>query len=150
MGLITQGNGGSFEPLEDEVAKKDPALRLKYYEGVRELTQAMAEKANEAILQLKALGDDFVDVFEKTHKRHNALLDKVSKRIERELKKSPVAPKTAAPKAAPAKAAAPKAVAKVANSATPKVANSATPKVVKPKKAPATKRNSASKTEAAK
>ena len=142
MGLITQGNGGSFEPLEDEVAKKDPALRLKYYEGVRELTQAMAEKANEAILQLKALGDDFVDVFEKTHKRHNALLDKVSKRIERELKKSPVAPKTAAPKAAPAKAAAPKAVAKVANSATPKV--------VKPKKAPATKRNSASKTEAAK
>ena len=142
MGLITQGNGGSFEPLEDEVAKKDPALRLKYYEGVRELTQAMAEKANEAILQLKAFGDDFVDVFEKTHKRHNALLDKVSKRIERELKKSPVAPKTAAPKAAPAKAAAPKAVAKVANSATPKV--------VKPKKAPAAKRSSASKTEAAK
>lgn len=137
MALIIQGDGGSREPLEDKVAKKDPALRMKYYEGVRELTRDLAEQADAAILHLKALGDDFADVFEKTHKRHNALLDKVSKRIERELKKP-----TAVPKVVAAKVAAPKAVAKQANAATPKV--------VKAKKAPASKRSTASKPEAAK
>jgi ElaB/YqjD/DUF883 family membrane-anchored ribosome-binding protein len=119
------------------MAKKDPALRLKYYEGVRELTRALAAQADEAVRQLKALGDDFADVFEKTHKRHNALLDKVSKRIERELKKS-----TDLLKVAESKAAAPKAVLKQANAATPKA--------IKPKKAPATKRSAASKPKAAK
>jgi hypothetical protein len=113
--------------LEVKVAKKDPVLRMKYYEGVRELTQALAEQADAAILHLKALGDDFADVFEKTHKRHNALLDKVSKRIERELKKSTVAPKAAA-----------------------KPVNAATPKVVNPKKTPAIKRGTESKPKVAK
>ena len=133
---ITQGNSGSLEPLEDEVAKKDPAQRMKYYEGVRELTRALAETAEEAVLQLKALGDDFADVFEKTHKRHNALLDKVSKRIERELKKSPVAPKAAAPKSDSPKTAV-------------KKANATAPKVIKPKK-PAKKPSPVSKPVAAK
>ncbi len=106
------------------MAKKDPALRMKHYEAVRELTQAMAAKSDEAIQHLKAFGDDFAEVFEKTSKRHNALLGKISKRIERELKKS-----TAVLKGDSAKA--------------------VMPKVAKPKRVPAAKRSANAEPEAA-
>lgn len=69
------------------MAKKDPDLRTKYYQSVREHTLAIMQKAEEAVQQLKGLGDDFSDVFEKTSKRHSALLNKVVKRVEREQKK---------------------------------------------------------------
>ena len=76
-----------IETLESEVAKKDPDLRTKYYQSVREHTLAMVHKAEEAMQQLKGLGDDFSAVFEKTSKRHSALLNKVVKRVERDQKK---------------------------------------------------------------
>ena len=69
------------------MAKKDPDLRTKYYQSVREHTLAMVHKAEEAVQQLKGLGDDFSAVFEKTSKRHSALLNKVVKRVERDQKK---------------------------------------------------------------
>ena len=69
------------------MAKKDPELRMKYYESVREHTLAMIHKAEEAVQQLKALGDDFSDVFEKSSKRHSSLLNKVVKLVERDRSK---------------------------------------------------------------
>ena len=75
------------ETLECEMAKKDPELRMKYYESVREHTLAMIHKAEEAVQQLKALGDDFSDVFEKSSKRHSSLLNKVVKLVERDRRK---------------------------------------------------------------
>ena len=77
------------------MAKKDPELRMKYYESVREHTLAMIHKAEEAVQQLKALGDDFSDVFEKSSKRHRSLLNKVVKLVERDRKKFEDAAKAA-------------------------------------------------------
>ena len=69
------------------MAKNDPDLRTKYYQSVREHTLAVVQRAEEAVQQLKVLGDDISAVFEKTSKRHSALLDKVVKRVERDQKK---------------------------------------------------------------
>ena len=73
--------------LEYEMAKKDPDQKMKYYESVRDHSLVMIQKAEEAMQQLKAFGDEFSDVFEKTSKRHNSLLNKVAKLIERDRKK---------------------------------------------------------------
>lgn len=68
------------------MAKKDQERKIKYYESVRDHSFALIAKAEEALEQIESFGDDFSDVFEKTHKRHNSLLKKVAKLIERERK----------------------------------------------------------------
>ena len=75
------------ESMEGEVAKKDQEQRIKYYESARELTLAMIQKAEQALQQLKKFGDDFSGIFEKTAKRHNSLLNKIDKLVERDRKK---------------------------------------------------------------
>jgi len=85
------------------VAKKDPEQQIKYYEIVREHSLALTHKAEEAIQQMKAFGDDFTDVFEKTRKRHDSLLNKIAKLTERERKKDEASPKVAVKKAKKAK-----------------------------------------------
>ncbi len=70
------------------MAKKNAEQLVKYYESVREHTVGMIAKTEEAMQNMKAFGDEFADVFEKTRKRHSSLLDKIGKRIEREVKKA--------------------------------------------------------------
>lgn len=67
--------------------QKDQEQRIKYYESVRDHTLALIGKADDALKHIKSFGDDFTDVFEKTHKRHNSLLNKVTNLIDREQKK---------------------------------------------------------------
>jgi hypothetical protein len=83
----------STESMESEVAKNDAGQRMKYYVSVQKHTQTIILKTEDALQQMKVLGDDFIKVFEKTHKRHVRLLDKISKLIEREREKARVAPK---------------------------------------------------------
>ena len=109
------------------MAKKDPDLRTKYYQSVREHTLAVVQRAEEAVQQLKGLGDDFSAVFEKTSKRHSALLDKVVKRVERDQKKLENSAKAALKKLTKAKEAKAKDVKKT------KVVKKAKPATPKPK-----------------
>jgi gas vesicle protein len=113
------------------MAKNDPVLRAKYYQSVREHTLAVVHRAEEAVQQLKGLGDDFSAVFEKTSKRHSALLDKVVKRVERDQKKLEDSAKAALKKLTKAKEVKAKVV-KKAKPVTPKAKPPAAKKPIPP------------------
>ena len=66
---------------------KHTARRIAYYEAVRKHTLGIIAQTEKSIQKLEAMGDEFADVFAKTRKRHQSLLDKIDKRIANEIKK---------------------------------------------------------------
>ncbi len=125
------------------MAKKNPAQKMKYLEIVRKNTLAVIQKTEASLQNMKAFGSDFDKTFEKTRKRHARLLNKVTKIIDRERKKSVETPKgdVKSGKKAAATAGKPKPAASTAKPSTAKPK----PSTAKPKPAAAKAKPSASK-----
>lgn len=66
---------------------KDTQKRVKYYEAVRDYAQDLLSHAEAGMKNVAALGDELASEFAKLQKRQRSLLDKASRRMERELKK---------------------------------------------------------------